>query len=302
MKPARSPRFQSAALRASIARIVLSGFSGVGCSATRAPRPAHPTAHPTATTYHVARTTRLFRFGDATTYFPSCPTQPRYGSGARADRAPTVGLCGNRSSTDRSARAGWASVWGSTCSRRARSSAPSTAPTASAATTRRESPARAGRPRTRWRTRCAARSPASRRFPIGSRSPATSNGLAAGQPAVRAALGALDARIMKLDLGPMERVNGVRYDVNRLVASYRALKPYTIQAMVTRGEDWDGASPESEATWLGLLARAEPDAVQLYSLARAPADPALQKVSRERLDEMARAIRQTLPRCVVEVF
>jgi len=136
----------------------------------------------------------------------------------------------------------------------------------------------------------------------GARVGALSNGLAVGQPAVRAALGALDARIMKLDLGPMERVNGVRYDVNRLVASYRALKPYTIQAMVTRGEDWDGASPESEAAWLGLLARAEPDAVQLYSLARAPADPALQKISRERLDEMARAIRQTLPRCVVEVF
>jgi len=107
---------------------------------------------------------------------------------------------------------------------------------------------------------------------------------------------------MKLDPGPMERVNGVRYDVNRLVTSYRALKPYTIQAMVTRRDDWDGAGPESLAAWLGLLARAEPDAVQLYSLARAPADPALQEISRERLHEMARATRQTLPRCVVEVF
>jgi hypothetical protein len=56
-------------------------------------------------------------------------------------------------------------------------------------------------------------------------------------PAIHAALGALDARIMKLDPGPRERVNGVRYDVNRLVGSYRALKRYTIQAMVTRGND-----------------------------------------------------------------
>jgi wyosine [tRNA(Phe)-imidazoG37] synthetase (radical SAM superfamily) len=136
----------------------------------------------------------------------------------------------------------------------------------------------------------------------GTRVAVLSNGLAAGQPSIRAALGALDARIVKLDPGPLERVNGVRYDVERLVASYRALKPYTIQAMVTRGDDWDGAGPESLAAWLGLLARAEPDAVQLYSLARPPADPALQKISRERLAEMARAIRETLPRCVVEVF
>jgi wyosine [tRNA(Phe)-imidazoG37] synthetase (radical SAM superfamily) len=136
----------------------------------------------------------------------------------------------------------------------------------------------------------------------GARTAVLSNGLTAGQPAIRAALGALDARIMKLDPGPMERVNGVRYDVNRLVASYRALKPYTIQAMVTRGDGWDGAGPASLAPWLGLLARAEPDVVQLYSLARAPADPALQKISRERLNEMAHAIRQTLPRCIVDVF
>src|SRR5260370_19638460 len=56
MKPARSPRFQSAALRASMARIALSGFSGVGGSATRAARPPHPTTAPTATTYRVAGT------------------------------------------------------------------------------------------------------------------------------------------------------------------------------------------------------------------------------------------------------
>ncbi len=135
----------------------------------------------------------------------------------------------------------------------------------------------------------------------GARVGVLSNGLVARQPAIRAGLGALDARIMKLDPGPMERVNGGRYDVDRLVASYRTLKPYTIQAMVTRGEDWDGASPESVAAWLGLVARAEPDAVQLYSRARPPIRRS-KKISRERLDEMARAIRLTLPRCRVEVF
>jgi len=129
-----------------------------------------------------------------------------------------------------------------------------------------------------------------------------SNGLAAGQPGVRAALLRLDARIMKLDPGPMERVNGARYDVERLVTEYRTLKPYTVQAMVVRGHDWNGASEASLAAWLPVLVRADPDAVQLSSLARPPADASLQNVPRERLDEMAMAIRKALPQCRVEVF
>lgn len=129
-----------------------------------------------------------------------------------------------------------------------------------------------------------------------------SNGLAADRPAVRAALRRLDGRMMKLDPGPMEQVNGARYDADRLVTSYRTLKPYTLQAMVVKGREWDGASPESVAAWLPLVVRAAPDAVQLYSLARPPADPTLQNVPRERLEEMAVAIRSALPRCSVAVF
>lgn len=139
-------------------------------------------------------------------------------------------------------------------------------------------------------------------FAASSRVGILSNGLAAGKPAVAAALLALDARMMKLDPGPVERVNGIAYDTARLVETYRGLKPYTIQAMVARGRDWDGASEQSVAAWLPLLARADPDAVQLYSLDRPPADGSLENVPRERLEEMARAIRQTLPRCRVAVF
>jgi hypothetical protein len=129
-----------------------------------------------------------------------------------------------------------------------------------------------------------------------------SNGLAAGKPAVRDALLRLDARMLKLDPGPAMCVNGVAYDVAGLIAAYRAVKPYTIQAMVTKRVGWDGSSDAALAAWLPLVARAEPDAVHLYSLDRAPADPTLQNVPRERLLEMAAAIRQALPRCVVDVF
>jgi len=136
----------------------------------------------------------------------------------------------------------------------------------------------------------------------GTRLAILSNGLTAGQKTVREALMRLDHRIMKLDPGPMEQVNGVRYDVDQIVDDYRSLKPYTVQAMVVRGQDWDGSSEESVAGWLPRLARAEPDAVQLYSLARRPADASVLNVPRERLDEMAIAIRKALPQCRVEVF
>lgn len=129
-----------------------------------------------------------------------------------------------------------------------------------------------------------------------------SNGLSAGQPAVRAALLRLDARMMKLDPGPMEKVNGVRYDVDRLAMEYQTLKPYTVQAMVAKGRDWDGSSDESVTAWLPRLVQADPDAVQLYSLARPPADAGVQNVPRERLDQMAVAIRKALPQCRVDVF
>jgi len=129
-----------------------------------------------------------------------------------------------------------------------------------------------------------------------------SNGLAVGKPPIRDALLRLDARMMKLDPGPPERVNGLRYDAERLVMDYRALKAYTIQAMVVRGTDWNGASEASLAAWLPSLAAADPDAVHLYSLDRPPADPRLQHVSRERLLAMASAIREVLPRCAVDVF
>lgn len=129
-----------------------------------------------------------------------------------------------------------------------------------------------------------------------------SNGRSAGQPAIRDALRRLDARIMKLDPGPPERVSGARYDAQRLVADYHALKPVTVQGTVVRGQDWDGASPASLAAWLPLLRTADPDVVQLCSIDRAPADPGILNVPRERLLAMAAAIREALPRSVVDVY
>jgi wyosine [tRNA(Phe)-imidazoG37] synthetase (radical SAM superfamily) len=144
----------------------------------------------------------------------------------------------------------------------------------------------------------AARDALAPRTPVG----VLSNGVIAAAPGIRGALLRLDARFLKLDPGPPERVSGVAVDAAALADSYRTLQPVTVQAMVARGADWDGASDASLAAWLPLLVRAAPAAVQLYSLARPPADPRVMNVPRERLREMAAAIRDALPRAIVEVF
>lgn len=129
-----------------------------------------------------------------------------------------------------------------------------------------------------------------------------SNGVLGGVPAIRGALLRLEGRFLKLDPGPPERVNGFSGDPGAVADSYRALRPVTVQAMVVRGPDWDGAGAASMADWVPLLVRADPASVQLYSIARPPADPRVRNVPRERLLAMAGAIRDALPRTVVEVF
>lgn len=120
--------------------------------------------------------------------------------------------------------------------------------------------------------------------------------------ATLAALRRLDARMIKLDPGPAERVNGVRFDAGAVIAACLALAPVVVQAMVVKGKDWDGSDDAALAAWLPLVARADPAVVHLYSIARPPADPEVRNVPRERLDQMALAIRRALPRAEVQVF
>jgi wyosine [tRNA(Phe)-imidazoG37] synthetase (radical SAM superfamily) len=128
-----------------------------------------------------------------------------------------------------------------------------------------------------------------------------SNGIAARVPSVRDALRRLDARIMKLDPGPAERVNGAALDAEWIARSYQALAPVTVQAMVVRASDWDGSSDASLAAWLPLVVLAQPEAVQLTTLSRPPADSRVTNVPRERLQRMAAAIAEALPRAIVRI-
>ena len=128
-----------------------------------------------------------------------------------------------------------------------------------------------------------------------------SNGLSCGKPAVRAALDRLDERLMKLDPGPPALVNGVAYDRGRLVADLRALADVTVQALVVQGPGYDGASDESVEEWLAALARLQPKAVQVYSIARPPADPRVRPVARAQLEAIAARARRVISG-TVEVY
>jgi wyosine [tRNA(Phe)-imidazoG37] synthetase (radical SAM superfamily) len=128
-----------------------------------------------------------------------------------------------------------------------------------------------------------------------------SNGLSAGRPAVRDALNRVDERLMKLDPGPSALVNGVGYDRARLLEELRGLADVTVQAMVVEGPEMSGASDAAVEAWVDELARLQPKAVQLYSIARVPADRRLAPVARERLLEIAARARQVV-RGSVEVF
>ncbi len=128
-----------------------------------------------------------------------------------------------------------------------------------------------------------------------------SNGLAAGKPAIRDALNRLDARMMKLDPGPTTDVNGVAYDRELLVRNYAGLKDVIVQAMFVRGPGFDCADEASVAEWLGWLARIRPSAVQVYSLDRTPADRRVEKVARDRLEEIADRARKVV-KVTVDVF
>jgi wyosine [tRNA(Phe)-imidazoG37] synthetase (radical SAM superfamily) len=128
-----------------------------------------------------------------------------------------------------------------------------------------------------------------------------SNGLLAGRPAIRAALDRLDERLMKLDPGPIELVSGVAYDRARLVEDLRGLADVTVQAMVVEGPGYSGASDEAVAEWLRALARLQPKAVQVYTMARPPADVRVTRVARARLEAIAERAR-TVVSGKVEVF
>ena len=110
-----------------------------------------------------------------------------------------------------------------------------------------------------------------------SRTAILSNSSTVRDPDVRASLGRLDVRIMKLDAGreaTFRRFNGPLEELTLadIVEGLRLLPDVTIQTLFAAGRDGN-ADEAKVAAWLERLAEINPSFVQIYTLARsAPSD------------------------------
>lgn len=122
------------------------------------------------------------------------------------------------------------------------------------------------------------------------------NGTRLGDPRVRATLGELDERYVKLDAGTpdaLRRVNGAAVAYDALVDGIRSVPDITLQSMFV--EDPRGrcgnASATDLATWLDRVRTIRPARVHIYTLDRAPALSRLRRVSPLVLQSLADTLR-----------
>jgi wyosine [tRNA(Phe)-imidazoG37] synthetase (radical SAM superfamily) len=135
------------------------------------------------------------------------------------------------------------------------------------------------------------------RLSPGSLTAILSNSTQAGEPAIRAALARLDARIMKLDAGDEEMLRaynrpapGVSY--GKMLDGLAALDDLTIQTLIAAGPGGNDASAHVER-WLAQVRALSPSAVQLYTLDRSAPARSLRPAALEQLDAIADQLTST---------
>jgi wyosine [tRNA(Phe)-imidazoG37] synthetase (radical SAM superfamily) len=122
-----------------------------------------------------------------------------------------------------------------------------------------------------------------------------SNSTTAGSEPVRRGLALFDERYMKLDAGdPMTyaRING-RGSFGTIVEGLRDLGQVIVQAMFVndaRG-DVDNTRDHAVDAWIDTLDAIQPARVQVYTIARPPAQSSLRRVPAPRLREIAERVR-----------
>jgi wyosine [tRNA(Phe)-imidazoG37] synthetase (radical SAM superfamily) len=122
-----------------------------------------------------------------------------------------------------------------------------------------------------------------------------SNSTTAGSASVRRGLAFFDERYMKLDAGdPMTyaRING-RGSFGATVEALRDLGQVTVQAMFVKdaGGDVDNTTQHAVDAWIDTLDAIQPARVQVYTIARPPAQSSLSRVPARRLREIAERVR-----------
>lgn len=133
------------------------------------------------------------------------------------------------------------------------------------------------------------------RYYPGRRTGILSNSSLAGRPEIRKALAMLDDRYMKLDAGHAGLIGAVNqprgeFNFEGVVDGLKKLPDVVIQSLFVSGA-WDNSGREDVDRWIEIMGFIRPREVQIYSIDRRPADPAVVKVGIERLEEIAAACR-----------
>jgi len=118
------------------------------------------------------------------------------------------------------------------------------------------------------------------------------------RPSVFRALQQLDVRYMKLDAGDeatWRRINEPlgRADWQTMISGLRRLPDVILQCMFIQGS-YDNTSDEHIERWIELVSAIRPLSVQVYTVDRAPADPGIVKVPKERLEEIAALLTERI--------
>jgi wyosine [tRNA(Phe)-imidazoG37] synthetase (radical SAM superfamily) len=129
-----------------------------------------------------------------------------------------------------------------------------------------------------------------------------SNSSMVHEPGVFAALMKLDDNIQKLDAGHEKLFRLINnpvseVDFDRMIGGLARFNGrVTIQSMFLkgrfRGEAIDNTTPEEVSEWIAQLERIRPSLVMIYPIARATPVHDLQKIPREKLEEIAEAVRR----------
>lgn len=117
------------------------------------------------------------------------------------------------------------------------------------------------------------------------------NGTRLDDGAVRRALERVDQCVVKIDAGreaTFRAINRplVAIALDTLVRNAAALGRVVVQSMFVRGKV-DNTSAEEVRAWIERVSQIRPEAVQIYSLDRPPADAAIEQVGRDVLQHIA---------------
>lgn len=118
------------------------------------------------------------------------------------------------------------------------------------------------------------------------------NGANLSKPGVAEALNLLDERHVKLDAGTESmflEMNSPTEDIGiwEVMRGVKGLSDFVVQAMFTQGRR-NNSTPAEVDAWIEAVKRIKPKRVDVYSLARDPADAQILAVSDDRLREIAK--------------